>query len=120
MTTDEKTIRNLMTDGENETLEFKLRLHYERHENQVNRSPQKAVIKALSGFLNGKGGTLLIGVNDSGGRDWRCRNQSLFRSRLQHRFATPEPLKARPGPGCCKTAPLCKSSSLFVVVFFRF
>ena len=47
MTTDEKTIRNLMTDGENETLEFKLRLHYERHENQVNRSPQKAVIKGI-------------------------------------------------------------------------
>ena len=41
-------------------------------------------------------------------------------SLLQYRFAISKPLKARPGPEDCKTAPLCNRSSLFVVVFFRF
>ena len=38
----------------------------------------------------------------------RCTKVSPIESLLQYRFATPNPLKARPGPGCCETAPLCK------------
>ena len=52
--------------------------------------------------------------------DQPCENLSLIESLLQYRFATPNPLKARPGPEGCKTAPLCNRSSLLVVAFFRF
>ena len=38
----------------------------------------------------------------------RCTKLSPIESLLQYRFATPKPLKARPGPGGCRIAPLCK------------
>ena len=40
----------------------------------------------------------------------RFTNLSPIESLLQYFFATPKPLKARPGPGCCKTAPLYNPS----------
>ena len=39
--------------------------------------------------------------------DQPCENLSLIESLLQYRFATPNPLKARPGPEGCRTARLC-------------
>ena len=43
--------------------------------------------------------------------DWTpkqyCEKLSPIESLLQYRFATPKPLKACPGPGRCRTAPLC-------------
>ena len=48
--------------------------------------------------------------------DWTpkqyCEKLSPIESLLQYRFATPKPLKACPGPGCCRTAPLCKRTLL--------
>ena len=38
----------------------------------------------------------------------RCTKLSPIESLLQYRFATPKPLKARPGPGGCRIARLCK------------
>ena len=49
-----------------------------------------------------------------------CIKLLPIESLLQYRFATPKTLKSRPRPNRCRTAPLYKSSSLFVVVFFRF
>ena len=63
--TDEQTVRCLMAGGENETLEFKSSLRWDRHENRVNKELEKVVVKTLAGFLNGKGGTLLLGVDDA-------------------------------------------------------
>ena len=37
-----------------------------------------------------------------------CANHLLFDSLAQYCFAMPKPLKARPGPRCCRIAPLCK------------
>ena len=39
--------------------------------------------------------------------DSPCGNPSPINPIVQYRGATPNPLKARPGPGCCKTTPLC-------------
>ena len=39
--------------------------------------------------------------------DQCCIKISLIESILQYRFAMPKPLKTRPGPDCCETAPLC-------------
>ena len=62
----QKTVRQLMAAGEHEALEFKSSLRWDRLQKQLNKDLEHAVVKTLAGFLNGKGGTLLIGVNDSG------------------------------------------------------
>ena len=43
-------------------------------------------------------------------RQRRCTKLSPIESLLQYRFATPNPLKARPGPEGCRTAPDCVKS----------
>ena len=63
---DEYGVRQLIAGGENETLEFKSSLRWDMREEKVNKVLEGVVIKTLAGFLNGKGGTLLIGVDDSG------------------------------------------------------
>src|SRR5262249_2221262 len=64
---DEAAVRRPIAGGESETLEFKSSLRWDRNKGQVNTELEKAVIKTLAGLLNGKkGGTLLIGVGDSG------------------------------------------------------
>ena len=64
--TDESAVRRRMEVGENETLEFKLTLRWDRRDERVNKELEKVVVKTLAGFLNGHGGTLLIGVDDTG------------------------------------------------------
>lgn len=64
---DEAAVRKRIAGGESETLEFKSSLRWDRKENRVNKDLERVVVKTLAGFLNGKkGGTLLIGVADSG------------------------------------------------------
>ena len=64
---DEQTARRFMEDGESDTVEFKSSLRWDRRETRVNRDLEKAVVKTLAGFLNSRhGGTLLVGVDDSG------------------------------------------------------
>ena len=64
---DEQGVRLLMAQGESETVEFKSSLRWDREKEQVNKALESVVVKTLAGFMNGKGGTLLIGVNDAGG-----------------------------------------------------
>jgi hypothetical protein len=65
---DEAAVRRRISVGENDTLEFKSSLRWDRKESRVNKDVERAVIKTLAGFLNArKGGTLLIGVTDSRG-----------------------------------------------------
>ena len=63
---DEQGVRRLMADGEGETVEFKSSLRWDRRDEQVNKILEGVVIKTVAGFLNAKGGTLLIGVDDAG------------------------------------------------------
>ena len=64
--TDESAVRRRMDAGENDTLEFKSSLRWDRRDERVNRELEKVVVKTMAGFLNGHGGTLLIGVDDGG------------------------------------------------------
>ena len=64
--TDEHGVRLLMNDGESDTVEFKSSLRWDRREEQVNKALECVAVKTLAGFLNAKGGTLLLGVDDSG------------------------------------------------------
>ena len=62
----EQHVRGLIAAGESETLEFKASLRWDRREERVNKTLEGVVVKTLAGFLNATGGTLLIGVDDSG------------------------------------------------------
>ena len=62
----QQSVRALMALDENEELEFKSSLRFNRNESRKDRRLEKAVIKTLAGFLNLRGGTLLIGVANDG------------------------------------------------------
>lgn len=59
-------VTELITAGEGDAIEFKSTLRTNLHTRQHDDKIQLAVLKTITGFLNAKGGTLLIGVSDSG------------------------------------------------------
>jgi predicted HTH transcriptional regulator len=56
----------LISEGEGFFLEFKETLRYDTRKGEVSKEIEKVVMKAVVGFLNADGGTLIIGVNDDG------------------------------------------------------
>jgi predicted HTH transcriptional regulator len=56
----------LIARGESVNLEFKSSFRWDVRENKVNRALEAVVLKTLAGYMNGNGGTLLIGVADDG------------------------------------------------------
>jgi uncharacterized membrane protein YdbT with pleckstrin-like domain len=61
------SILDLILEGEHSRLEFKQTLRYDLKKKDVNKILEKAVMKTVAAFLNSNGGTLLIGITDSGG-----------------------------------------------------
>jgi hypothetical protein len=59
-------LKALILKGEGEQVEFKSSMRWDRKNNKVNKTLEYCVIKTLSGFLNHKGGILLVGVSDDG------------------------------------------------------
>ena len=59
-------LRALIARGESVNLEFKSSFRWDLRENKVNRVLEAVVLKTLAGYMNGTGGTLLIGVADDG------------------------------------------------------
>lgn len=51
---------------EGEGLEFKSSARWDYREGKPNKALEATIVKTVAGFLNGKGGVLLIGVNDDG------------------------------------------------------
>jgi hypothetical protein len=62
----ERDLDALIEAGESGSLEFKSSFRWDIKEQRTNRSLETVVMKSLAGFLNGRGGTLLIGVADDG------------------------------------------------------
>ena len=60
------SLPNLIKKGESENLEFKSSLRWDLRQEKINKRLETVIIKAISGFLNNQGGTLLVGVDDSG------------------------------------------------------
>ncbi len=56
----------LIAAGEGEFIEFKASLMWDYRKLAVNKELYEPVMKNLVGFMNGKGGLLLIGVDDTG------------------------------------------------------
>ena len=61
-----KSVSEYITQGESHTLEFKETFEYDIRQNQQNKNLNKASLKTIAAFLNTDGGTLLIGISDSG------------------------------------------------------
>ncbi|MFA6601772.1 MAG: RNA-binding domain-containing protein [Candidatus Paceibacterota bacterium] len=59
-----RSLQTLLKDGEGLFLEFKQTLRYDLRRQCVSKDVERSVIKAIAGFMNADGGTLVIGVND--------------------------------------------------------
>ncbi len=62
----ERNIEFIISNGESEQVEFKSSLRYDYVNDKINKDLEKVILKTIAGFLNAKGGTLIIGVDDSG------------------------------------------------------
>jgi hypothetical protein len=62
----EQQLRALIADGESERLEFKSTLRWNLKTNKPGREIELAWLKTIVAFMNSRGGTLVIGVNDDG------------------------------------------------------
>ncbi|MFH1635547.1 MAG: BREX system Lon protease-like protein BrxL, partial [Chloroflexota bacterium] len=62
----ELSITEIIAQGESESLEFKSTLQWDTRQNEQNKGLRKSVLKTIVAFLNSDGGSLLIGVEDSG------------------------------------------------------
>ena len=58
------SVESLLQEGENEDVEFKASLRWDYKERRVNKELEYTVAKSIAGFMNARGGTLLIGIND--------------------------------------------------------
>ncbi|ACV81596.1 putative transcriptional regulator [Nakamurella multipartita DSM 44233] len=59
-------VQELIRRGESDRLEFKSSARWNLHTKARDERIELVIAKAVSGFLNSDGGTLLIGVNDAG------------------------------------------------------
>jgi len=59
-------LMKIIAKGESDVLEFKSSLRWDLKEKQINPILEEEVALTIAGFLNNKGGILLIGVKDSG------------------------------------------------------
>jgi len=56
----------LINAGESDVIEFKSTLRTNLHTQKYDEKMEFAVVRTIAGFLNGQGGTLLIGIADNG------------------------------------------------------
>jgi len=61
-----REVTSLIRSGESERLEFKSSLRWDFRKGSGNRELESVIVRAIAGFLNAEGGTLLIGVADDG------------------------------------------------------
>ena len=66
VTKEEDTYELKISRGEGMQVEFKSTLRVNLHTGQNDQKMEHAVLKTLAAFLNSNGGTLFVGVNDSG------------------------------------------------------
>lgn len=62
----EKDLRALISHGESSTVEFKSTFRWDLKESRPNKALEEVIMKTIAGFMNGEGGSLIIGVSDTG------------------------------------------------------
>ena len=60
----QQSIPSLIASGESDSVEFKSSLRYDYRQVKTDKNLEDVILKSVAGFLNGKGGTLIIGVDD--------------------------------------------------------
>jgi type I restriction enzyme, R subunit len=61
-----RTVEEIIANDEDYSVEFKSTARWDLREDKPNKAMEDAVVKTVAGFLNTDGGTLLIGVDNSG------------------------------------------------------
>ncbi|MBV36892.1 MULTISPECIES: helix-turn-helix domain-containing protein [Flagellimonas] len=61
-----RDLEELIEAGENERVEFKSSIRYDYFRKTTNRELELVIAKTITGFMNAKGGKLIIGVDDDG------------------------------------------------------
>ena len=56
----------LISHGESAHAEFKSSFKWDIKESKPNKALEEVILKTLAGFMNGEGGSLIIGVSDDG------------------------------------------------------
>jgi hypothetical protein len=59
-------ILEIITEGEKRNIEFKSTLRMNLYTKEIDKKIELSALKTIAGFLNSKGGILLVGVDDSG------------------------------------------------------
>lgn len=62
----QKDIHQLIENGENDSVEFKSSIRYDYFRKETNRDLELVIAKTIVGFMNAKGGILILGVDDDG------------------------------------------------------
>jgi len=62
----DERVAALLAAGESATVEFKSSARWDMKQNHLNKTLEQVIVKTVAGFLNTEGGTLCIGVDDSG------------------------------------------------------
>jgi len=57
-------VDGLLAGGESDLVEFKSSARWDYKDQKVNKALEQVIAKTIASFLNGRGGTLLIGVDD--------------------------------------------------------
>jgi hypothetical protein len=61
-----KSVDALLTEGENERVEFKSTLRWHMYAERMDKEIELSALKTIAAFLNTDGGTLVIGIDDDG------------------------------------------------------
>lgn len=62
----DKSLVALIEHGEDDNLEFKSSFRYDYRQQKPNKALESVITKTIAGFMNTRGGSLLIGVSDEG------------------------------------------------------
>jgi len=60
------SIEDIINEGESNELEFKSSIRWNYHTETIDKKLETVILKSISAFTNGDGGTLIIGVDDEG------------------------------------------------------
>ncbi len=61
-----ENIPSLISSGESERLEFKSSVRWDFRQARANKALEDVIAKSIAGFMNHRGGSLLVGVSDDG------------------------------------------------------
>lgn len=80
------SIPDLITGGEGERVEFKTTVRWDVNKGNVNKALEAVIAKTVAGFLNARGGNLLIGVSDDGAIQGLERDYATLRHKNRDGF----------------------------------